>query len=81
MGPSAACKPAHFREHFARYRFAIYSGKQTPWLFHHTISRRHNRAGERIRSLYGAFKAATKRAKLSTDSVQHELRQRLYRRP
>ena len=64
------------REHFARYRFATYSGKQTPWLFHHTISRRHHSAGERIRSLYDGFKNAAKRANLSPDFVQHDLRHR-----
>ncbi len=64
------------REHFAQYRFATYSGQQTPWIFHHTISRRHHRAGERIRSLYDGFKNAAKQANLSPDFVQHDLRHR-----
>ena len=67
---------AAMRQHFARYRFARYNDKQTPWIFHHTISRRHHKAGERIVSLYDAFKAAAKRAKLSPDLVQHDLRHR-----
>lgn len=64
------------QEHFARYRLAIYDGKRTPWVFHHTQTRRHHRAGERIRSLYSAFKNAAKRAKLPTELVQHDLRHR-----
>ena len=64
------------REHFARYRFATYGGKQTPWVFHHTISRRHHKAGRRVVSLYDAFKAAAKRAQLPPDFVQHDLRHR-----
>ncbi len=64
------------REHFARYRFATYGGKQTPCAFHHTISRRHHKAGRRIVSLYDAFKAAAKRAQLPPDFVQHDLRHR-----
>lgn len=40
------------------------------------ISRRHHKIGERIRSLYDAFKTATKRAELPSDFVQHDLRHR-----
>lgn len=64
------------RDHFAHYHFAQYDGQSSPWIFHHTTSRRHHRAGERIRSLYGAFKNAAKRAKLPLELVQHDLRHR-----
>ena len=64
------------RDHFARYRFGQYDGQPSSWIFHHTISRRHHKAGERIRSLYDAFRTATKRAKLPSDFVQHDLRHR-----
>ena len=64
------------REHFAQYRFAHYDGQQSPWIFHHTISRRHHKAGTRILSLYDAFVTACKRAKLPPDFVQHDLRHR-----
>ena len=64
------------RDHFAAYRFATYKGEQVPWVFHHVQTRRHHKAGERIRSLYGAFKNAAKRAELSADLVQHDLRHR-----
>ncbi len=59
------------RDHFAQY-----DGQPSPWIFHHTISRRHHKAGVRIRPLYDAFKTATKRAKLPADFVQHDLRHR-----
>ncbi len=67
---------AAMKQHFARYRFAAYADKQTPWVFHHTLSRRHHIAGNRIVSLYDAFKAAAKRAKLPPELVQHDLRHR-----
>ncbi len=46
------------REHFARYRFATYNGKPTPWVFHHERTGGRHKAGERIQSLYAAFKSA-----------------------
>ncbi len=64
------------REHFARYRFVTYNGKQTPWVFHHTQTRRHHQAGQRIRSLYHAFKKAAERGGLPPELVQHDLRHR-----
>lgn len=67
---------AAVKQHFARYRFAQYGEKKTPWVFHHTKTRRHHKAGERIRSLYSAFKAAADRAKLPSEFVQHDLRHR-----
>lgn len=64
------------KEHFARYRFARYDGKPTPWIFHHTTTRRHARAGERIRSMRRSLMAAAKRAKLPDDWHPHDLRHR-----
>ena len=64
------------REHFARYRFATYNGKPTPWVFHHERTGRRHKAGERIQSLYAAFKSAARRAKLPPDFNQHDLRHR-----
>lgn len=64
------------REHFARFRFAMYRGEQTPWVFHHPWARRRASAGERIQSLRRAFAAAARRAKLPADLHQHDLRHR-----
>lgn len=64
------------REHSLRYRAAKYDGQPSPWVFHHTKTRRHHKAGERIRSLYHGFKTAAKRAKLPPEFVQHDLRHR-----
>ncbi len=64
------------REHFARFRFATYEGQQTPWVFHHTITRRRARAGERLTVLRRAFGGAINRARLPTDFHQHDLRHR-----
>lgn len=65
---------AAMREHFARYRFARYHGKPSPWVFHHTTTRRRHKAGERILSMRRAFKAAAKRAGLPARFTQHDLR-------
>ena len=67
---------AAMQAHFARYRFAIYKGKRTDWVFHHDRDHHKCRAGERIKSLYHGFKAAAKRAKLSPALRQHDLRHR-----
>ncbi|HEX7240215.1 MAG TPA: tyrosine-type recombinase/integrase [Longimicrobiaceae bacterium] len=67
---------AAMREHFARFRFATYNGKRTQWVFHHTRTRRHAKAGARIGSLRRAFKGAAKRAGLPEDLHQHDLRHR-----
>ncbi|MCZ6918294.1 MAG: tyrosine-type recombinase/integrase [Gemmatimonadetes bacterium] len=64
------------KAHFARYRFVTYGNQPTPWLFHLTCARRSQPAGARIQSFYRSFKAAAKRAKLSPDFVQHDLRHR-----
>ena len=64
------------REHSLRYRAAKYDGQPSPWVFHHTKTRRHHKAGKRIRSLYSAFKAAAAQARLPPEFVQHDLRHR-----
>ena len=67
---------AAMREHFARYRFAQYDGKPTPWIFHHETTRRHYVAGARIGSLHSAFRSAVKRANLPVELDQHDMRHR-----
>jgi site-specific recombinase XerD len=67
---------AAMREHFARYRLAVYSGERTPWVFHHETSRRHAKAGDRLHTLRRAFEGALERAKLPADLHQHDLRHR-----
>lgn len=62
------------REHFARFRFARYRSGGTEWVFHHTRSRRHATAGERVRTLRRGFQNAAGRAKLPADLHQHDLR-------
>jgi integrase/recombinase XerC len=64
------------REHFARFRFATYNGQRTPWVFHHTTTRRRADAGQRIGVLRRAFEGAVGRAKLPADIHQHDLRHR-----
>lgn len=64
------------RDHFARFRFAMYDGQPTPWVFHHLITRRRAKAGERIGVLRRAFEGAVSRAKLPCDLHQHDLRHR-----
>ncbi|MGQ0646149.1 MAG: tyrosine-type recombinase/integrase [Gemmatimonadaceae bacterium] len=64
------------RSHFARYRFALYHGEPSPWIFHHTVSRRHAIAGARIGRLDASVRAAAKRAKLAPEWHQHDLRHR-----
>lgn len=64
------------REHVLRIRGAEYAGKSSPWVFHHTRTRRHAAAGERLGSLRRAFAGAAKRAKLPADLHQHDLRHR-----
>lgn len=44
------------------------------WVFHHTVTRRHATAGERIGSLYRAFKSAAKQAGLPAELHQYDLR-------
>jgi site-specific recombinase XerD len=63
------------RKHFVAYRTASYSGRPTPWVFHHDHASRHYEAGQRVGSLYVGFKNAVKRAKLSAVR-QHDMRHR-----
>jgi len=62
------------REHEAKYRHARYSGRTSPWVFHHVGNRRRATAGERIKSLYRAFRGAARRAGIDADLHQHDLR-------
>jgi hypothetical protein len=64
------------RDHFAACRFASYDGTRPAWVFHHTTTRRQYRAGDRIKSLRGAFGNAVARAKLPDELRQHDLRHR-----
>ncbi|MEO7964478.1 MAG: tyrosine-type recombinase/integrase [Gemmatimonadaceae bacterium] len=64
------------RNHFARYRLAMYDGERSPWLFHHERARRHAIAGQRIASLDIATTNAAKRARAPDGWVQHDLRHR-----
>lgn len=63
-------------EHQALYRLARYDGKRSEWVFHHTVTRRHHKAGERIKSMRAAFNNAARRAGLPDGFVQHDLRHR-----
>jgi integrase/recombinase XerD len=62
--------------HVLRFKNATYDGKPSPWVFHHLTTRRHAVAGERIRSLYDAFKNAAGQAGLPLELHQHDLRHR-----
>lgn len=64
------------REHFASFRFAAYRGVRSPWVFHHTLSRRHHKAGDRMQTLREGFIAAAAKAKLPAGLHQHDLRHR-----
>lgn len=65
------------REHFARARFAVYDGRRTRWLFHHTTSREpHYKAGDRLKDPRNAFDSAAERAKLPDAFLRHDLRHR-----
>jgi integrase/recombinase XerC len=64
------------KEHFARFRFATYDGRQTPWVFHHITTRRRATAGQRIGRLARAFENVVTRAKLPRGLHQHDLRHR-----
>lgn len=60
------------REHAAAHRLACAS----PWVLHHDRTRRHYRAGHRIRSLRDGVTTAARRAKLPTGWHLHDLRHR-----
>ena len=67
---------AAMKEYVARYRFAPYNGKRTPYIFHDETTRRHHEGGDRIGSLRSSFERAAKRAKLPKGLRQHYLRHR-----
>lgn len=64
------------REHAARFRMATYDGKRTPWIFHHTHTRRKAKPGDRMGSLRRSFSSAAERAGLPDGFVKHDLRHR-----
>jgi len=64
------------RGHFARFRFARYNHGPSPWIFHHSVTRRHAKAGDRITKLRKSFYGAAKKAELPSDLRQHDLRHR-----
>lgn len=64
------------REHFANFRFATYDGQPAPWIFHHTRTRRHYVAGDRVKSFRTSITNAIKRAKLPDGFRTHDLRHR-----
>jgi integrase len=63
------------RDHFARDRLVMYNGKRTPYVFHHTRTRRGCEAGDRVRSMRRAVKAAMSRAGIPPVRI-HDLRHR-----
>jgi len=65
---------AAMRSHFARYRFASYDGKASPWVFHHLVSKYKCKAGERIKSLRHSFNEAAAEAGIPDEFHQHDLR-------
>ncbi|CAN5296233.1 site-specific integrase [soil metagenome] len=67
---------AALREHFARYRFAAYDGERPECVFHHTETRRHYKAGQRVRSFRAAVSNAARRAKVASGWHLHDLRHR-----
>jgi site-specific recombinase XerD len=64
------------REHFLRFRGAQYGGKSSLWVFHHTTTRRHHKAGARLVSMRDAFNDAADRAELPRAFRPHDLRHR-----
>jgi site-specific recombinase XerD len=64
------------KDHFASYRLVTYDGERSPWLFHHELTRRNHKAGERVTSMRHSFAAAAERAGLLDSFRQHDLRHR-----
>lgn len=64
------------REHFAAFRLASYGGKRSPYLFHHTRTRRNARAGEPVKNFRTSLEKAIARAKLPEGFRPHDLRHR-----
>ena len=64
------------QEHFARFRFAAYDGKRSPWVFHHLSGRRSARPGDRLGCLRRGFRKACQEAGTPAGFRQHDLRHR-----
>jgi len=74
------------KAYFAAHRFAAYDGVRPEYVFHHTRTRRHYQAGQRVRSFRRAVDSAVPRAKvlngtpegatLPAQWVMHDLRHR-----
>lgn len=64
------------RSYFAAHRFAAYGDRRPEYVFHHTRTRRHHRAGDRVRSFRQGIVAAAAAAKLPDAWVMHDLRHR-----
>src|SRR5207249_3784533 len=63
--------------HVKQYGHATYDGVRSPWVFHYTETRgRHHVAGARLTSVRSSFKRAAKRAGISREFCQHDLRHR-----
>jgi integrase len=56
------------RDRFASYQMKAYSGKRSPWIFHHTRKHRLYEAGERIKDYKKAFSTAKAAAKFQDRS-------------
>jgi integrase len=63
-------------EHASKYQKAEYGGQRSRWIFHHVTTRRHHKAGDKIKSLRGSLNNAVARAGLPKEFVQHDLRHR-----
>lgn len=64
------------REHLAAYRNRPYTNGPSPWVFHHFLTQRHHKAGDRVKTFYDAIKGAAKRAGLPPEFRPHDLRHR-----
>jgi integrase/recombinase XerC len=67
---------AALQEHAARFRLATYNGERSPFVFHHTTTRRAGVAGEQIRNIRKSFENAARAAKLPEGFRRHDLRHR-----
>ena len=68
---------AAMREHFAQFRLQRYSGKRSPWVFHHEYMKRGGaRPGTRIKCMRKGLTASATDAKLPAGWVPHDLRHR-----
>jgi len=70
--PMSPALSSAMRDHFAAFRLA----SSSPWVFHHARTRRHHKAGDRIKSLRAAVRTAADAAKISQAWHLHDLRHR-----